>query len=225
MKLFRGISVPKDQLESVITDIQFNGIIDGTKAFWQTRQEKHFRNLNTLHLKPNLSIKDTRPKNEHTNAVCACGDKDGALYYATKHNLHGDNDTPIIIGIHIDESLLSIDGKDFLYAAFQGSDPTKARPILKKCFGNKILKYANRAWSSSNQSFRIAQCDLAVQDIDVIKAHHANKTLIAGRHKTIFRSAFTIKLPILPSSILSVCSPDIISPIPHPDINLNNIMP
>lgn len=225
MKLFRGIAVPKDQLESVISDIQFNGIIDGAKAFWQTRQEKHFRNLNTLHLKPNLSIKDTRPKNEHTNAVCACGDNDGALYQATKHNLYGDNNTPIIIEIDIDKSLLSIDGKDFLYTAFQGSDPVKARPILEKCFGSAILKYANRAWSSNNQSFRIAQCDLAIQDIEVIEAHHASKTVIAGRAKTIFRNAFTIKLSILPASILSVCSPNMLSPIPHPDIYLNNIMP
>jgi hypothetical protein len=225
MKLFRGIAVPNDQLEPVIEDIKLNGIIDGSKANWQTRQEKHFKNLNTLHLNPNLSTKDTRPKDGHANAVCACGEKDGALYYATKHNLYGDNNSPIIIEINTDKSLLSIDGKDFLYTAFQYSNPEKARPILEKCFGSAILKYVNRAWSSNNQSFRVAQCDLAIQDIEVIEAHHASKTVIAGRAKTIFRNAFTIKLPVLPASILSVCSPNMLSTIPHPDIYLDNIMP
>jgi len=197
MKVFRGIAVPKHQLESTIEHIRLNGIIDQSK---------------------------TRRKERSIDAVYACGDKDGALYYATKHNINKTDNAPIIIEMDVKKSSLVVDGNDFLYTAFQFSNPAKAEPILKKCFGSAILKYTNKAWSSQDQSFRIAQCDLAIQDPAVIEAHHANDLVIAGRAKTVFRSAFKVKLPILPESIIYTYSPNRFPTIPHKDISLNDIV-
>ena len=223
MKLFRGIAVPKHQLESVIENIRLNGIINQSKTSWQMKQWR-LNDLNTLHLKPDLSREDTLPKTGSIEAVCACGDKDGALYYATKHNFSKTNNAPVVIEIDDKKTSLVIDGRDFLYTSFQYSHPAKARPILEKCFGSAILKYANKAWSSQDQNFKVAQCDLAIQDPAVIEAHHANDIVIAGRWKTVFRSAFTIKLPILPESIVSIYSPSKFSIIPQPNIKFDDIM-
>ena len=224
MKLFRGIAVPADQLETVIADILSNGLIDQYKANWQMTQAHRLNNLQALHLKTDLSTADTRTRTEAINAVCACGDKEGALYYACRHNLGTNNNAPILIEFDVEMSSLAIDGKDFLFTTFQGANPTIARPILEKCFGKAILKYANRAWSSQDQSFRIAQCDLAIQDPAVIEAHYASDTVIAGRYNTIFRSAFTVKLPVLPISIVSIYSPNKFSIIPKPKIKLHDII-
>ena len=224
MRLYRGIAVPALQLEAVIFDIRSNDILGGSKTRWNTWQEGHLPDLNALHIKPDLSTEDTRAKNSRVDAVCACGDEEGALYYATKHNLAGENNTPLVIEFDVEKSSLSIDGKDFLYTAFQFSDPIKARPALEACFGSAVLKYADRAWASQIQDFRIAQCDLAIQDPAVIEAHHANKNVIAGRSKTRFRSAFTIKLPVLTTSIVSIYSPSERVTIPRPDINLVDIL-
>lgn len=84
--------------------------------------------------------------------------------------------------------------------------------------------YADRAWASQIQGFGMAQCDLAIQDPAVIEAHHANKNVIAGHNRTRFRSAFTIKLPVLTTSIISIYSPSERVTIPRPDINLVDIL-
>ena len=223
MKLFRGIAVPTHLLESVIEDIQSNGIADQSQTRFPMQQER-LSDLHTLHLKPDLSLLDTRPKTGLVDAVCACGDKDGALYYAGTHNITKNNNASILIEVDVKKSSLVIDGRDFLFTAFQRANPAKGRPILEKCFGSAILKYADVAWSSQDQGqFPVAQCDLAIQDPAVIKAHHANSTVIGGRHKTIFRSAFTIKLPILPTSIVSISSPSNFPIVPQPNITLDDI--
>jgi hypothetical protein len=223
MKLFRGIAVPKPQLESVITEIHLNGIVDQSKASYPMKQER-LNDLHNLHLKPDLSSADTRPGTEVVEAVCACGDKDGALYYASKHNTTKEKTASILIEVDVQKSSLMIDGRDFLYTVFMYPNQAKARPVLEKCFGSAILKYADRAWSSKDAQFRVSQCDLATQDPAVIEAHYANDTVLAGRYNTIFRSAFTIKLPISPTSIISVYSPNKTPNIPQPSIDFRDII-
>jgi hypothetical protein len=66
------------------------------------------------------------------------------------------------------------------------------------------LHYLDRAWATQNQEQRIAWCDLATQDNDVIVAHAANKTVLGGRYNTRFRSAFMARLPVPASRITNV---------------------
>lgn len=62
-------------------------------------------------------------------------------------------------------------------------------------------------------------CDLAIHDPEVIEAHYENSFVLAGRHNTIFRSAFTIALPIAPAKIVRVSRPNSYQSLPLPDFS------
>jgi len=222
MRFFRGITVPGHQVELIMEGIRLNGLA-ADQGEWRMTHE-HPGNLKALNLKPDLSLNDTRLGTKSVAAVCACGDEAGAIYYACSHNKSEKNDTPIIIEFTADRSFAAIDGKDFLYTAFQMGEPDIARPALERCFGTAILSYADRTWFSEDQSFRIAQCDLAIHDPDVIEAHHANELVLAGRYRTLFRSAFTIAHPVRPEAIVNVSSPSALFAFPRPDVRLSDIL-
>ena len=98
-----------------------------------------------------------------------------------------------------------LDGRDFLYTVFQMGNPERARPIVERLFGSAILRYADRAWATKRGDHqRIAICDLAVQDDDVIHAHAKNTMVIGGRYDTQFCSAFMVRMPIPSERIVSV---------------------
>lgn len=154
---------------------------------------------------------------------CACGEPEGALYYACHHNCYKENDTPILIEF---EALLDdvvVDGNDFLYTLFQLGNPPVARPIAESIFGAAILQYIDRAWLSEDRE-RIAICDLAVQDEAVIKAHSRNEIVIAGRHGTHFRSAFLVKAPVSSDRITNVRLPDKRFRVPDAGVALNSVV-
>lgn len=134
-------------------------------------------------------------------AVCACGEPEGAKYYALKHNLYRDETLPLLIKFRAQVTGVAIDGRDFLYTSFQFGEPVKARLVLPRLFGPKVLYYAERAWASDDQGYRVAICDLATHDCELILAHHQNRTVIHGRHNTLFQSAFQVRLPISAAQI------------------------
>jgi hypothetical protein len=119
------------------------------------------------------------------------------------HNKSAEDDTPILITFDADVSDAIVDGRDFLYTAFQFGDPKRARSIIEPIFGSAILRYADRAWSTEGRE-RVVLCDLAVQDDDVVLAHAANKTVIAGRSHTRFRSAFLVRTPVGANRVVDV---------------------
>ena len=223
MRLYRGICVPSAEADFIISDHRTNGIYNHSKANYEMRQA---RPRNTIQLDANNlpNTSDTREDVEITDAICACGDGAGALYYACKHNQYQNHDTPLLIELDVEISRLAVDAKDFLYTMFQFADPIVARPILEKCFGKRVLDYANLAWECSDQSNRIALCDMAIFDQKVIKSHHANKLVIQGRYNTLFRSAFTISMPILPAEIISITKPEKHTPLPKPFVRIQDIM-
>jgi len=93
-----------------------------------------------------------------------------------------------------------------------------------KIYGNAIKKYFEKASKSEIIDYRIAMCDLATQDINVVKSHHKNTIVIGGRCRTIFKSAFLVKAPIPPNDILNV---DIVETSPYsfiPEITLHEFL-
>jgi len=94
-----------------------------------------------------------------------------------------------------------------LYTLFGMGDPDRARPILLQCFGRAILPYADKAWACADLTDRFALCDRAILDRKVVSAHHASTVIIAGRHETVFTSAFLLKLPIPASAVVRAWSP------------------
>jgi hypothetical protein len=183
--------------------------------------------LDDLLVKPDLSLEDTRPRGAGVvwqPAIYACGEELGAAYYSWRHNRSEANDTPIIVAFDVEFADVAVDGKDFLNTVFQFGDPARTRPGLERIFGPKVLRYADAAFASADQERRGALCDLATHDPEVIAAHHANTLVIAGRYKTMFRSAFTIAIPVAPERIVAVWSPDAPPSWPEPDIRLNDVM-
>ena len=204
MRLFRGISVPSGTAERVTKDIRSRGLVSGDGRW--TIKVAHPGPLDSLFSIEGLSTKHTRSGRSYP-VVCACGEIQGAAYYAFRHNRSGQDDTPVLIEFETDMQCVSVDGRDLLYTVFQFGDPERAFDILRRCFGQSVLRYARKAWETDDQDSRIALCDLAAFDPDVITSHYRNRTVIGGRYGTVFRNAFFAKLPIPPASIIRAWVP------------------
>ena len=202
MHFYRGIAVPADRAPSVIAEIQSRGLLPGDGQ-WEMIFNDLKPQLAELWERPALSTADTKYKGEKPSWVCGCGDETSAIYYATRHNRTEQDDTSLLITFDADVRNVIIDGRDFLYTVFQLGDPERARPIAKNIYGDRILRYLDRAWATTDQHQRIALCDLATQDEEVICAHQKNKVMIRGRYKTQFRTAFMVQIPAVRCSRMS----------------------
>ena len=214
MRFFRGIAVPEDKADQVVTTIKSQGLARDRGESWKM-EFRHPGDLDALFAKPHLSLEDTRPDRAEANpGVCACGEETGAAYYAWQHNRKGENTAPVITEFDVPVDAVSIDGRDFLCAVFQLGDAELARPALAKVFGDGILRYSDRAWAANEQS--VALCNLARHDPEVVKARHANAVVLGGRYGVVFRSAFIVRLPVEAASIIRVWSPTERPALPHP---------
>lgn len=205
LRMFRGLAIPASQRDDVMGRIAATGFV-GDEGRWSIIHQ-HPGEVDALFEQEDLDTKVTRPDGVmHPKVVCACGEIDGASYYACSHNRSADDDAPIIVEFDVPLGDVAIDGRDFLYTAFQFARPEAAREALLAAFGPRVLRYADKAWSADDQGKRIALCDLAIHDPAVIEAHHSNRTVIAGRYGTVFRNAFTVVCPVAPERIRSVRS-------------------
>jgi hypothetical protein len=151
MRFFRGLTVPAANVDQVLSTIRNQGLSLGNHYSFAYR---HPGPLDALFAKPDLSTKDTRPRDQTGDpAVCACGEEIGAAYYAWQHNRSRENDTPIIVEFEADEDTVAIDGRDLLATVFQLGEPELARPALARAFGNAVLIYAERAWGDRQSGY------------------------------------------------------------------------
>ena len=200
MRLYRGIAVPEASVDATIAATRENGLlVEG--RFWSGLVDADLRpRLELLWLSPDLSTELTRPIGEPpVRRICACARERDALYYACRHNRTSEDGASILIICDVDQRDIVIDGRDFLATVFHAS-----REVLGKLFGPAVLRYADRAWSTPNDNERIAVCDLARQDHDVIAAHSANELVIGGRYRTRFSSAFMVRAPVPAERVVSV---------------------
>ena len=222
MRLYRGISVPAANADSIISAISREGLAQGVG--WMMIWEKVDDPLQLLE-KPDLSLTDTRgPYESLPVAICACGEPRGAELYAWVRNKSKENDTPIVIEIEVDPSNVAVDGRDFLYTTFGLGSRTKTSEALSKLFGPAVLEYAHRAWNSDDSDRRIALCDLAIHDQRVVSHHYCNQLVIGGRHRTLFRNAFKIRLPIPAAAIVKVSRLTAYPGAPPVDIHLQDVI-
>lgn len=221
MRFFRGIAVSSDAAKSTIKQIRSVGLL-GSEGIWRM-MFSHPGSIDDLFSKDALSTEDTRVRHDEEQAICACGELFGAAYYALKHNRTKERNTPIILEFEANENSVAVDGRDFLYKAFQDGDPIRARLVLQTAFGEAVLRYADLAWKQISQETRIALCDLAVHDPAVIRAHHDNVLVLGGRHGTIFRNAFLVKAPIPADALISVRQLNSDIRIPRPEVTLTDL--
>ncbi|RAS09771.1 hypothetical protein [Ensifer adhaerens] len=169
MRFFRGIAVPRNGATAIVDAIRMSGM-KTQPGMWQSEHHKPDPALIDI---PDLSTKHTRPEGVGVPILYACGNKAGAHHYAWHHNRTQTNDTPIVIEFESDLSNVAVDGRDFLYPVIQRGDPARARPIILSAFGEKGLRYVERAWREEEQDRRIAIGDLIV-------FRRANLTPLAG---------------------------------------------
>ncbi len=204
LRLFRGLRIPRDGADQAIDVLRQNGH-DPTKARRSIFQ-RLVPNPKALLERKGITNADTRgPQTIEAPAICACGDEAGASHYAWRDP---SPDIPVLMEIRVPIDRLAVDGNDFLFTIFSHGDPKKARPVVQRAFGAAALTYAERAWATpKGDEARIALCDLAVLDPDVILHHHANQFALLGRYGTAFSSAFSIRLPILTGEVVRVWQP------------------
>lgn len=216
LTLYRGITIPSENAKTVIETIRNNGLL-GIEGGWKFKIPdipKTRRELQALFDKPDLKS-DAMFSATDFSAICACGTPSGAAYYATQHNFSvGKNDFPLVIEFVASTDDIYVDSRDFLCTTFQLWDRKSAlhrewqERILVDLFGPGIRRYFSAACQSSDQSYRIAMCNLTAFDPDVLQGHYLNKKVIAGRYGTIFSSAFFVKTPIEASRVIRIYTPE-----------------
>ena len=220
LRLYRGIAVRAASVGETIALITEKGLAEGP-WFWRMEQNWGLP-IDVLLNKVDLSTADTRAESAFRPAVCACGTVEDASYYAWRRNRNRRDDTPILVEFDAQLDRIIVDGKDFLFTAFQYGEPAKIKSALGHIFGEKVLTYAEAAWAAEDQDRRIALCDLASMDADVIKAHYANRMVVGGKHGTIFANSFTVALPVQPEAIVRVWSPDSEPQLPTPSVTVGD---
>jgi hypothetical protein len=207
LRFHRGLAVREADAASVMDAIRQDGlVVEG--RFWSGLAVPDLKpRLEHLWRSPDLSLEITRPEDlPALPRICACADRRSAMYYACSHNREGDRTASILIEFEAGLADVVVDGRDFLYTVMQLGNPAASREPLERVFGPAVLRYADRAWSTpaSDQRTRIACCDLATQDLEVIRSHASNGLVIGGRYRTRFSSAFMVTAPVPPSKIASV---------------------
>ena len=211
INLFRGISVSLDNAPDIASRIRENGLSghEGLRQ-WKT-PDIEFVRARLDHLLALSHVSDEYSPLPGVNpAVCACGNSDGAKFYALRPNSFESQTTGIVIQFTAGLTQILIDGRDFLSAAFQcaprspKSIRTAQEEVLVKCFGEPIAEYFQRSCAADDPKERDALYDLATIDKDIVLAHHNSQFTIEGRHGTRFRSAFLVACPVPAASIMNV---------------------
>jgi hypothetical protein len=211
MTLYRGIAVDRQSLSMVLETIQQFGI-SGDEGWWNfklpdiLKVRKQIKALWKLTSGDEIigSIFNDTP----FRGICACGDETGGRYYALKHNRKLDKTEPILIVFKAKIDDVYVDARDFLCTAFQlwdrtSSDKKKQQSkILEELFGPQVLRYFEAACRTKEERYRIAMCNLASFDPEVVISHYHNQRVIRGRYGTTFCSAFFVKCPVKPSQIV-----------------------
>jgi hypothetical protein len=213
--LHRGIAVARGGADRVAAIIQTDGLSggEGRLRFQLPDIAEVRKRLDALFAKLDLTRADIFAATPF-DGICACGTPLGAKYYALQHNFSAEkHDHPIVIEFTAPTDEVYVDPRDFLCTAFQLWDRESRAfqlwqsEVLRNLFGQPIRRYFAAACQSTNQSYRIAMCNLAAFDPGVLEGHMANTKVIAGRYNTRFSSAFFVKAPVLPNRICRVYTP------------------
>lgn len=218
--LYRGLNVPAANGQAIQQRILNGGINGNEGAVFRVVINDIRWQLEELFKEPNLTTDDTRIEGDQFPVVFAGGDSDSTAHYTRGGNIRR---TPLLVTFEAPIEDVYVDGRDFLYTAFQFADNRKRTygaqcKWLAEMFGEEILKYFRKAARTRGTDKKIALCDLAIQDVEVVIAHLRNRIVIEGKNGVIFRTAFQVRPPITPDRITSVEIP--VHSTLEPDINI-----
>ncbi len=206
--LYRGIAAKLDNYTSIQEETKQVGIPDdfvGKQSYsWHRAADIKSRSLDLL--SSPQRIRTVLSETPSFPITYACGDIEGAWCYARE------GDIPVTIELEQDEQHLAVDGRDFLHTVFQlwdnkgDANRRFVAESLAKVYGPEILRYFDTASSQDKRDHesRLGIADVACFDADIVRAHLKNKVMIHGRFGRVFRSAFSLPLPVKPSQIIEV---------------------
>jgi hypothetical protein len=226
LTLYRGLQVPADDADSIAEAIRSKGFVgdEGAYPVNVPNIEALRGELDALYTKPE-SVPSNLLHSGPFRGTYAGGAVETAEHYALHHG-HPAGKVPLVVEFVAPISNIFVDGRDFLYTAFQLWDrdgvagSAKQRDLLAALFGNQVLRYFDAAAESDETLRRIALCHLAAFDPEVVVSHHRNRAVISGRYKTRFASAFVVECPVPAVNVVSVQSPGHV-PIQTPDVTLD----
>lgn len=207
--LYRGIAVGAEDIDTALTNIRIKGLA-GDEGDWKRKApnvQKVTNNIDSFYSNDNLRVDDIYDEADCLG-IFACGDEKGAKYYSLNHNATQEKSASIIISFEAKLEDIYVDCRDFLVTAFRSFDREshdfheKQLKELIHLFGASVERYFAKSCESDNHEYRTAMANLACFDTNVVKAHYDNDLTIEGRCGTQFQSAFTVKGPILPDSIV-----------------------
>lgn len=192
LTLYRGLSVPDHDVEATLASLRAEGHVPSRA--WRRMVQRAVQDRSRIPAGDLPTLADTRGVGNEAPSICACGDETGASHYAWRT---GGGHTPIVIELSVAADRVAVDGNDFLHTLFSLGEPSRAGPAIDAAFGPAALAYARRAWAlPPGDESRIALCDLALADPEVVRHHLASTLILSGRHQVLFRSAFTVRLPV-----------------------------
>lgn len=212
LTLFRGIAVADDAGEQVVTTIRERGLL-GDEGDWKFVLRDLRPRLEAILDAPAKYRDNDSDAGAEFKMFCACGDVEGATYYACVHNRRS-GPVALVVEMQVPVEDCFVDCRDFLCSAFQLWDAktteggAKKRALLSEIFGSAVLRYFDKAASTKHQQDRIALCNAAAHDLAVVRAHYTNRRCIGGRFGTRFHSAFAVRAPQGATRILRVVSAD-----------------
>lgn len=159
LRLYRGISVDAERGEEIKATILRQGII-GTEGKWRAEYFDLKTYLNDLLERDDLSLDLTRPSEYHgrteivfggttvpaTNGIYACGERNGASFYAERDRRP--DQIGLVIEFSVPVSDVLVDGRDFLYNfVFQAPTLSESqRAQVRKVFGARMDQYIDCAF-------------------------------------------------------------------------------
>jgi hypothetical protein len=213
LELYRGITIRPDQFDELMGSITTNGL-KGGEGRWKFQVPADISKAQAL-ARPSIDDPasfDGVWEGPVVAGFCACGSKDGASFYANKHNV--DRATgkilPVVITFRASLDRTYIDCRDFLMSTFQGFDRVsdqyveEQREVLAKLFGVAVLPYFDKCVGTRDQQRRIALGNTVTFDREAILSHLSNNIVMAGRYNTRFKSAFFVSAPIIPRDVVDV---------------------
>ena len=204
--LFRGLSVDPADVDRVCSEIARTGKMraeEGMHSGSLMADPDLVRSRATAWLQSPASIRDELRRISAIPLAYACGDRAGSAFYA-----RSGMGVPLVVEFEVPWESMRVDGRDFLYTVFTLWDRRGdshlgfVREALAALFGKAILKYFDQAKGAFDE--RIGHCDLAIHDMDVLRAHYSNSIEIEGRYDTRFNSSFQFLDAVNPLGIRNI---------------------
>jgi hypothetical protein len=146
--LYRGIATDPLKADALITNVKRNGL-SGTEGSWNFVIPDIIdvrKRIDQIFAKERPSKDDIFIETPFAG-ICACGDKNGARYYALKHNRSKERPASILITFEASLDDVYVDCRDFLCSAFQLWDRETTRlkekqaSFLQALYGDAINRY------------------------------------------------------------------------------------